>query len=213
VAQVATDVGTDPMPVLFSWPSQGDTWFSTAKYTFDENAAARSAMPFAWFLGSLLAEHEQPIDLVAHSMGSRVVADGLVDLHRNGGLARPLDQLVFAAPDVDATVFAQRYHQTVLAAAERVTVYCADDDRALKLSRKVHGGYDRLGSCRTESLLALTHDRFDVVDASRLYVDLMDHDKVTSSPRLLEDLALVLHATPIEERPLEPDGPRHRLPP
>ncbi len=212
-AQVATDVGTDPMPVLFSWPSQGNTWFSTAKYTFDENTAARSALPFALFLGSLLAEHEQPVDLVAHSMGSRVVSDGLVDLHRSGGLVRSLDQLVFAAPDVDAVVFSQRYHQTVLAAAERVTVYCADDDRALKLSRKVHGGYDRLGSCRTHGLMPLTHPRFDVVDASQLYVDLIDHDKVTSSPRLLHDLALVLQDTPIEERALEPAGSWHRLPP
>ncbi len=213
VAQVATDVGTDPLPVLFSWPSHGATWFSTAKYTFDENAAARSATPFALFLGSLLSEHPQPVDLVAHSMGSRVVSDGLVDLHRHGGLSRSLDQLVLAAPDIDATVFAQRYHQTALAAAERVTVYCADDDRALKLSRKVHGGYDRLGSCRQGSIAPLAHPRFDVVDASQLYVDLIDHDKVTSSPRRLSDLALVLDATPIEERALEPEGARYRLPP
>ncbi len=201
------------MPVLFSWPSQGETWFSAGKYTFDENAAARSAMPFAMFLGSLLAEHDQSIDLLAHSMGSRVVSDGLIDLHHSGGLSRSLDQLVLAAPDVDATVVAQRYHHTALAAAERVTVYCADDDRALKLSRKVHGGYDRLGSCRTESVVGLQHPRFDVIDASQLYVNLIDHDKVTSSPRLLDDLAAVLQHASVDERDLQPDGPRHRLPP
>jgi len=213
VAQVATDLGTDPLPVLFSWPSQGDTWLSAGKYTFDENAAARSSTPFAGFLGALLGKHDQPVDLLAHSMGSRVVSDGIVDLQRYGGLSRPIDQLVFAAPDVDATVFAQRYLHTVLDAADRVTVYCAADDRALRLSRKVHGGYDRLGSCRTESVAALQSPRLDVVDASHLYVNLIDHDKVTSSPRLLADLAMVLQDVPATKRALEPDGPRYRLPP
>ena len=214
-AQLGYDLDLPLIPVVFSWPSAGETWFSTAKYTFDENAAARSAGPFSDFLGSLLEEQSSPVVLMAHSMGSRVVVEGMLDLERAGRLIRPVDELVLAAPDIDATVFARRYLDIAVGHAGRVTLYCADDDRALKLSRQVHGGYDRLGSCREESLRLVEGPHVEVVDASRLYVDLIDHDKVASSPRLIDDLRHVLVGATIdaEERGLDLDGPRYRLPP
>jgi len=212
-AQVGHDLELPVVPVLFSWPSHGDTWFSMAKYTYDENAAARSSAPFAHVLDDVLSLGA-PTVLMAHSMGSRVVSEALVDLQLRGAPHR-IDELVFAAPDIDATVFAQRYAATSLARADRVTLYCADDDRALKLSRQVHGGYDRLGSCREDSLQTMAHPRLEVVDASQLYVDLIDHDKVASSPRLLRDLRHVLVGAPVhaDERALVEAGPRYQLPP
>lgn len=214
LAQVSHDLEVPVVPVLFSWPSQGGTWLSMAKYTYDENAAARSAAPFAEVLGDVLERQRAPVVLMAHSMGSRVVSEALVDLARRDGL-RSVDELVFAAPDIDATVFAQRYADVALERADRVTLYCADDDRALKLSRRVHGGYDRLGSCRESSLEAIAHPRVEVVDASQLYVDLIDHDKVASSPRLLADLQQVLVGAPIhaDARGLVEAGARYELPP
>jgi len=212
-AQVGHDLELPVVPVLFSWPSHGDTWMSMAKYTYDENAAARSSAPFADVLEQVLSI-EAPTVLMAHSMGSRVVSEALVDLDRRE-VPHRLDELVFAAPDIDATVFAQRFVSTAIERADRVTLYCAADDRALKLSRQVHGGYDRLGSCRRESLAAIAHPRLEVVDASQLYVDLIDHDKVASSPRLLRDLAHVLVGAPAhaDERALIEEGPRYQLPP
>jgi len=212
-AQVGHDLDLPVVPVLFSWPSAGDTWFSMAKYTYDENAAARSSSAFSRVLEQVLGI-QAPTVLMAHSMGSRVVSEALVDLALRD-VPHPIDEIVLAAPDVDATVFAQRYAATALARADRVTLYCADDDRALKLSRQLHGGYDRLGSCREESLASMAHPRLEVVDASQLYVDLIDHDKVASSPRLLRDLRHVLVGAPIhaDERALIEAGPRYQLPP
>lgn len=214
LAQVSHDLELPVVPVLYSWPSHGGTWFSMAKYTYDENAAARSAAPFADLLGDVLAQQRAPLVVMAHSMGSRVVAEGLADLARRDDL-RAIDELVFAAPDIDATVFAQRYADVALDRADRLTLYCADDDRALKLSRQVHGGYDRLGSCRESSLEAVAHPRIEVVDASQLYVDLIDHDKVASSPRLLADLQQVLAGAPIhaDTRGLLDAGAWWELPP
>lgn len=214
LAQVSHDLQLPVVPVLFSWPSHGGTWMSMAKYTYDENAAARSSAPFAEVLGSLLEEQTAPVVLMAHSLGSRVVSEAMSDLAQRDGL-RPLDELVLAAPDIDATVYAQRFAPVALGSADRVTLYCAADDRALKLSRQVHGGYDRLGSCREDSLDSLQHPRLEVVDASQLYVDLIDHDKVAGSPRLLSDLRQVLVGAPIhaDERGLVPQGPRYELPP
>lgn len=200
-AQIAHDVDVPVVPVLFAWPSHGGEWLSSAKYIYDENAAARSSPMFAEVLGALLAsDDEAPVNVMAHSMGSRIVADALLDLDRREGLVRPLADLVLAAPDVDGAVFQRRYLDLSLEAADRVTVYCAADDRALKLSRSIHGGYDRLGSCRSETVAAMAGRpgaaRLDVVDASRLYVDLVDHDKVADSPRLLADLGAVLRGVP-----------------
>ena len=157
-----------------------------------------------------------PITLVAHSMGSRVVMDALVDLDRNGSAdPRSLREIVLAAPDLDAAVFERRYIEQSLSASSRVTVYCAADDRALKLSRSLHGGYDRLGSCLPATMEALGRDRLEIVDASNLYVDLLDHDKVADSPQLLADLGAVLRGVPASDpaRGLVPREDHWELPP
>ena len=218
-AQVAHDLEPDVVPVLFSWPANGGTFLAGAKYTFDENLAARSSLFLARFLDQLLLL-ETPngpaaVSVFAHSLGSRVAADALLDANLAGGLPRSLHQLVFAAPDIDAWVFANRYLPVSVEAAERFTVYCARDDRALRLSRSVHGGYDRLGNCQDETLVGLHTAGVDVVDASKLYVDLLDHTKVSSSPRLLRDLGLVLAGLDVRapERRLLDRGDRAELPP
>lgn len=215
-AQVVHDLDVALVPVLFSWPAHGGTWFAGAKYTFDENEAARSAAPFADLLGPMLEQAgTAPVTVFAHSMGSRVLSDALLDLDRQGRMARPLHHLVLAAPDLDASVFARRYLDLAVAASGGVTLYCASDDRALKLSRGVHGGYDRLGSCRAQSAERLQGAGVEVVDASRLYVDMLDHDKVADSPRLLADLRLLLQGVPASapERGLVSRDSLFELPP
>lgn len=215
-AQVAHDLDTPVVPVLFSWPSHGGEWFSSAKYTYDENAAARSSSLFADVLEELLTGTAgTPVNVFAHSMGSRVVADALIDLNRRKALRYPIDDIVLAAPDIDAAVYGRRYLDLSLTAARRVTVYCASDDRALKISRTVHGGYDRLGTCRPETISALERPGFDIIDASQLYVDILDHDKVADSPRLLSDFTALLRGIPADDpaRELVDQQTHFELPP
>lgn len=215
-AQVAFDLEHPVIPVLYSWPSHGGTSFSALKYTFDENEAARSSAALADVLDELLdATGNAPVNVLAHSMGSRVVSEALLDLRFADRQGRAFDHLVFAAPDIDAGVFERRYLRAVLEGTDAVTVYCAEDDRALQLSRSVHGGYDRLGSCRDRTLGWLAESGVEVVDASRLYVDLVNHDKLADSPRLLADLRLVLGDTPADDprRGLVREGETWVLPP
>lgn len=216
LGQVAHDLDRPVVPVLFAWPSHGDEWFAVFKYTYDENAAARSSAALADTLDELLdATQGAPVSLVAHSMGSRVVSDAILDLQYQHRQERRFDQLVFAAPDVDASVFERRYLQPLSTASRRISVYCAADDRALQLSRSVHGGYDRLGSCRDQAIAWLDDAGVEVIDASRLYVDVLEHDKLADSPRLLSDLGLVLDGVPAKDpsRGLEQREHLYVLPP
>ncbi len=213
-AQLTHDLDHEVVPVLYSWPAHGGTWLASAKYTFDENEAARSSEGFAELL-THLDPLTTPLSVYAHSMGSRVLSDALLDLRGLGDSELSLDQVVYAAPDIDARLFTRRYLQLVTGASQRVTVYCAADDRALKLSRGVHGGYDRLGSCRDSTLEVLHENGVEVVDASLLYVNMLDHDKVSNSPRLLRDLGLLLEGVPTRDprRALVDRGSWCELPP
>lgn len=213
-AQLTHDLDPEVVPVLYSWPAHGGTWLASAKYTFDENEAARSSEGLAEILTRLEAI-DAPVSAYAHSMGSRVLSDALLDLRRIDGTEISLDQIVYAAPDIDASLFTRRYLGLAVGASEQVTVYCAQDDRALKLSRGVHGGYDRLGSCRPKTLVALHEGGVEVVDASRLYVNMLDHDKVSNSPRLIRDLGLLLTGIPTRDpqRQLVDRGDWCELPP
>ncbi len=217
-AQISHDVRTAVVPVLFSWPSHGGTPLAGAKYTFDENAAARSSPAFAQLLDRLLAV-DGPVDaevsVLAHSLGTRVVADALLDLQMSDTPRRPLQQLILSAPDIDTSVFARRYLPRATQLSERLTIYCARDDRAIRLSRRVHGGYERLGSCRPEPMAELTSPDLEIIDGSRLTVSVVDHNKVSSSPRLLHDLTLVLHGLPATHpaRALIARDTHHELPP
>ena len=199
-AQLSFDLERPAVPVLFAWPSHGGTSFSALKYTFDENEAARSSAALADVLDELLdATGEAPVTVIAHSMGSRVVSEALLDLRYADRQSRPFARLVLAAPDIDAGVFERRYLRAALDSTGAITVYCAEDDRALQLSRSFHGGYDRLGSCRDRTIDWLHQSGVEVVDASRLYVDLVNHDKLTDSPRLLDDLRLVFDGVPASD--------------
>jgi len=193
LGQVSHDLDRPVVPVLFAWPSHGETWFALFKYTYDENAAARSSSALADTLDELLASTQgAPVHVVAHSMGSRVLSDAILDLQYQQRQERRFDEIVLAAPDVDAAVFERRYLRPLSEASHRISVYCAADDRALQLSRSVHGGYDRLGSCRDQAIGWLDDAGVEVIDASRLYVDVLEHDKLADSPRLLNDLGLLL---------------------
>lgn len=197
LGQVSHDLDRPVVPVLFAWPSHGDTWLALFKYTYDENAAARSSSALADTLDELLASTQgAPVHLVAHSMGSRVLSDAVLDLQYQHRQERRFDEIVLAAPDVDAAVFERRYLHPLSEASHRISVYCAADDRALQLSRSVHGGYDRLGSCRDQAIGWLDDAGVEVIDASRLYVDVLEHDKLADSPRLLGDLGLLLDGVP-----------------
>lgn len=105
-AQLAFDLQYQGLPLLFTWPSKG----KTSGYLADEATSEWSIPSFEALLDTLWERTAaERYEIVAHSMGARIVASALAHLREAGRLpeAAHVSELVLAAPDIDAGVFRQ----------------------------------------------------------------------------------------------------------
>ncbi len=151
-AQLAVDLELDGAPILYSWPSRGRVF----GYVADGASLVRPVVDdLAQFL-TVIARNSgaRRVHIAAHSMGNRYLMAALEELereHREG--AAPLfDEMVFAAPDIDAADFAARLPDVQRLAA-RMTLYASAKDRALLLSKRINGGYLRAGDAASPVML------------------------------------------------------------
>ena len=202
-AQIAHDLPFDGPAIAWSWASSG----RLADYWADEERVEASAPHLRLFLEQLARDAEaDAIHLVAHSMGSRALADALVELAWDGP-EPPFDQVVLAAPDIDAEPFAEQMAPRLRAVAGRVTLYASDHDRALHAAKLVHRA-ERPGSA------AGAPDSGDIhtVDATEVDTALLGHGYIGSSPPVLADLLQLLGGIAPDLRCwLERDGRRWRF--
>lgn len=137
-------------PIIhYSWPSQGNL----LSYAVDETNMYWDERNFRNFLTKLArTEWVKEIVVVSHSLGARLVIPAVeyVDRTSTSADSSNISNIILASPDVDREDFERDIAEEVLAARRvnndrRVTVYASLSDRALALSRAVHG-YPRLGS-------------------------------------------------------------------
>lgn len=137
-------------PVIqYSWPSHGEL----LSYGVDETNMYWSERNFRSFLQKLA---QQPwvkdIILVSHSLGARLVIPSVeyVDGKAASADASNISNIILVSPDVDTADFerdiaAEILSQRRIDAGRRMTIYAAANDKALGISRTLHG-YPRLGS-------------------------------------------------------------------
>ena len=102
-AQIVADMGFDGSVVLFSWPSAGEL----TGYIRDQQTARNTGWHLLRLLRELIPQaHPDRIHVIAHSMGSEVLSKAISLIDRADTLPR-LAQVAFAAPDVDARIFAR----------------------------------------------------------------------------------------------------------
>lgn len=195
-AQLVADMGFDGTAVVFSWPSQG----ALSGYVRDQQTARNAG----WHLLRLLRDqlpraNPDRIHVIAHSMGSEVLSKAMSLVDPRDPLPR-LGQVVFAAPDVDARIFAREILPVVRQRAQGVTLYASSEDEALRASRVLNGVW-RLG-LGGDSLTVL--DGMTTVDATRVRGDILGHT-LFGNAALLSDLHAVLTEgrTPSERRLLQ----------
>lgn len=197
-AQIAYDLDLEAVPILYSWPSQerllgyaGDQeivdWSSPHLQRFLERVARGS--------GALR------IHVLAHSMGNRLLAKALVGLSRQPEILPLFENVIMAAPDVNAKNFAQDWPE-IRKAAKRFTLYASSDDKALAASREAKGGvaFTRLGEGRPNIVVI---PGLDTVDASGIDTSLLGHSYADSCKPVMNDLqTLISKGWPPEKRSL-----------
>jgi esterase/lipase superfamily enzyme len=179
-AQIAYDLGYEGLPMLFSWPSTG----RSMDYTVDEANVRWAERHYREFIH--LCAMELTLDslhVVAHSMGNRVVAETLGQLRIPDAGAAHLEQIVFAAPDIDADTFrdlAREFRER----ASGLTLYASTEDYALKASKLAHG-YPRAGDSG-EGLVIV--DGVHTIDATAVDTSLLGHSYYGENRSILADV-------------------------
>ena len=208
-AQMAHDLPYTGTPVVFSWPSLGRG--DPVAYTTDENSADWAVHHFEAFLQQLMQHHApQRINLIAHSMGNRVMTEALDNLANRQRIPGKLREIVLAAPDVDAGKFRDVIGPALAPLAGRVTLYASANDEALRLSKKAHG-YARAGDTGPSLVVV---PGIDTIDVSQVDTTLLGHAYYGSNVSVLEDLFhLLTSQLPAEQRawlvPNERDGMKY----
>lgn len=194
-AQMAYDLGFDGAPVFYSWPSQA----SYASYKVDETNAEWAVLDFKNFLEQFAQQSQaDSIFLIAHSMGSRVLAGALKELVLEDPAIRPkFKEIIFAAPDIDADTFRRDIAPKILSKTRSATLYASSGDYALMAS-KAFAGYRRAGDVEGGVTIA---PGLDTIDASNIRTDFVGHSYYGDSDSVLGDLRdLILLRKRAEQR-------------
>lgn len=188
-AQMSYDLEFSGAAAFYSWPSQ-DNWY---KYQLDRKNIQLSVKWIREFLTELANESgAESIHLVAHSMGNVGLTEALADIETQ---TKPLfNQVVLAAPDIDADIFQQNIAPEIVGKAENLTLYTSQSDLALLASRYFNSG-KRVG----ESQAGVQFDGIDVIDASAVDTSLLGHNYY-GEDSVLTDLRELLEARPLQER-------------
>ena len=192
LAQMVWDTQYKGIPILFSWPSTGDSVGYVPGYGYDYDSAEYSWHDFVELLR--IVEMDARIDkvtVIAHSMGNRVVVGALSNISDAARL-RPLDQLVLAAADVDRAIFKQNFAALKLR-ANAITLYASSVDRAMVASKKVRDDYERAGDTAPPDgpLVLPDMDTIDVSAVGNEFLGL-NHDTWASSLLVMEDIASLI---------------------
>jgi len=149
--QIVHDAEFDGVPVLFTWASRG----KLQDYVYDLNSAAIARGALEQSLVELSKTRAENITVIAHSMGNWLLMETAVQAKPESlrTINRKVKSIVLAAPDIDIDLFKAQLKR--LGKPERpFTVIVSRDDRALRLSRTIAGGKERVGSYSNDQELA-----------------------------------------------------------
>lgn len=180
-AQLAHDLEFPGHALYYSWPSRA----ALLGYLTDSNNVLASRPALVDFL-HLATEGSGRLHVIAHSMGNRYFLEAVDELLRTHP-DRDLGHIILGAPDVDSNELAVRLER-LAQHAQSISLYASSNDRALLVSRRIHGA-PRAGD---SSEGAIRLDGLDTLDASDIVADMLGHSYFGDSPLVLGDLAALL---------------------
>ena len=187
-AQMAYDLKFPGAPVFYSWPSQAN-WYG---YRSDSENIKNSVDQIKSFLTEVASKsNATSINLVAHSMGNVGLTSALAKMND-----AKFNQIVLAAPDIDAETFKHDIAPKVVTKGKRVTLYTSKTDLALIASKYFNRG-PRAGDSGSELVLV---PGIQTIDATAVDSSLLGHSYYGSNVNVLYDLGQLLSGKPIESR-------------
>lgn len=210
------DVG---IPVLYSWPSAGEV--SIEEYRADRDRSINSAPYLEEFLDLITEDLDvSRINIVAHSMGNRLLTKALEDYARDYLERHGRDDLEFrillVAADVERDVFAAA-NGVFDNLDANVTIYTSDTDRALYASNILNQA-KRLGETDTDKPYIRNAQNYQTIDATAVTTQLFGtgHNYYSDNPTILWDMMCTIGETGPQDRALEiarygglPDGDQY----
>jgi len=183
VARLSFGIRSDILPVLVSWPSQG----AVTKYWNDEENIEASVERLRPILSFLLSNPDvDEVEVVSHSMGTRLVARILSELQLQGASLAKLTRVTFAAADLYEGEIQGLWPRIRTMPTKGWVFYTSKNDFALLASSIVHDATP-IGDSRTR---VFTLASVDTVDASGVAPMLKGygHSYVIDNPLLPVDL-------------------------
>lgn len=181
-AQIHHDLRFQGVPIFFSWPSRG----SIRHYPSDRNEVLYSQEHLKDFLvGVAEKTTADRVHVIAHSMGGEAVCRAIAEIDQDGKL---FDQIILAAPDIDADIFVEQLVPRLKAKSRRTTLYCSRSDWALHASYAFNDS-PRIGD---SSRILVVREEIDTVDASDVETDVLGHSYYGDGLTLLNDVRLLL---------------------
>jgi esterase/lipase superfamily enzyme/HEAT repeat protein len=203
-AQMAYDLEFAGAPMFYSWPSQG-SWY---RYREDEKYVELAVDHIKQFLVDVARRSQaKSIHLIAHSMGNRGLTAALREIEVDAGDRGALfNQVVLAAPDINADIFKARIAPAIVKRAEQVTMYASSNDLALAASRVFNAGGPRAGDATDGPVVV---PGIETIDVSNVDDGLLGHLYYGSNRAILDDLKQILHQSRSADRRARLDAVAH----
>jgi esterase/lipase superfamily enzyme len=195
--------GRAGVPIAYTWPAGRG---GLTGYAYDRESGEFTIFHLKKFIKAVAASPDvERIHLIAHSRGTDVVCTALRELNieiRSKNLRTQeqlkLENLVLAAPDMDADVFEQRFAiEDLHLVARRTTVYLSSTDVALALSDWLFDSKARMGNLTTEKFTEDAKKKLSQLK-NFWFIDCKvkgyssSHDYAFAHPAVLSDLILLL---------------------
>lgn len=181
-AQFVEDTDFPGVPVLFTWASAA----RAPRYVYDLNSALVARGKLKELSEILLSTGAEGVDIFAHSMGTFLTMEGLVDAQREGRLDRrgKIDTIMLASPDIDIDLFRTQIALLPRSVVAKIYILVSADDRALRVSRLLAGGVPRVGAADAGELERLG---VTIIDLSRIEDSSSgSHSKFAGSPEVVQ---------------------------
>jgi len=183
-ARLAFGLRINVLPIVISWPSQGDI----LKYFNDEQNIEPSIERLRSIVQFLLRNQDvDEIDIVAHSMGCRLITRILSQLALENVQTPKLTRVALAAADLNEAEFRELWPRIKQLPSKGWLFYTSGNDIALEASALLHS-VPPIGNSKTRIFTIVDAD---TVDASAVAPQLRGygHSYVIDNPNLSADLS------------------------